>query len=76
MDELDGHELVGGELEHRELTDRRVGNAADDTSVKIEVWGKLEDGKISGRFELTAYDSDGNEVGGVKGTFEGEPLDA
>jgi hypothetical protein len=44
--------------------------------VKIEAWGRLKNGKVSGRFEVTAYDSDGNEVGGAKGTFEGEPLEA
>ena len=49
---------------------------ADDTSTKVEVWGKLEDDKISGRFEVTAYDSDGEETDTVKGTFEGEPLEA
>ena len=32
----------------------------------------FEDGKVSGRFEVTAYDSDGNEVGGAM-FFEGEP---
>jgi hypothetical protein len=53
-----------------------VGYPADDTSVKIEAWGRLKNGKVSGRFEVTAYDSDGNEVGGAKGTFEGEPLEA
>ena len=37
---------------------------------------ELEDGKVSGRFEVTAYDSDGNEADSFKGTFEGEPLDA
>jgi hypothetical protein len=53
-----------------------AGYPAEDTSAKIEVWGKLEDGKVSGRFEVTAYDSDGNEADSFKGTFEGEPLDA
>ena len=53
-----------------------TGNVADDTSTKVEVWGKLEDDKISGRFEVTAYDSDGEETDTVKGTFEGEPLEA
>ena len=53
-----------------------VGYPADDTSAKIEVWGKLEDDKVSGRFEVTVYDSDGEETDTVKGTFEGEPLDA
>jgi hypothetical protein len=53
-----------------------VGYPAEDTSAKIEVWGKLKDDKVSGRFEVTVYDSDGKETDSVKGTFEGEPLDA
>jgi hypothetical protein len=53
-----------------------VGYPGDDTSAKIEVWGKLKDDKVSGHFEVTVYDSDGNETDTVKGTFEGEPLDA
>ena len=53
-----------------------AGNPADDTSVKVEVWGKLKDDEISGHFEFTAYDSDGEEIASGKGTFTGEPLDA
>ncbi|MDF2092606.1 hypothetical protein P0Y31_09640 [Knoellia sp. 3-2P3] len=53
-----------------------IGYAAEDTSAKLEVWGKLKDDKVSGRFEVTVYDSDGNETDTVKGTFEAEPLDA
>ena len=52
------------------------GFPAEDSSAKVEVWGKLKDDKISGDFTLTVYDSDGNEVHSVDGTFEGEPLDA
>ena len=53
-----------------------VGYPADDTSAKIEVWGKLNDDKVSGRFEVTVYDSDGNETDTVKGTFTAERLEA
>jgi hypothetical protein len=53
------------------------GNPSDDTSVRVEVWGKLKDkDTVTGTFEVTVYDSDGNEVFSVKGTFEGEPLEA
>lgn len=52
------------------------GNPADDTSAKAEVWGEVKDDKVSGTFEFTLYDSDGEEVDSIKGTFEGEPLDA
>lgn len=54
-----------------------AGNPSDDTSVRVEVWGKLKDkDKVTGTFEVTGYDSDGNEVFSGKGTFEGEPLEA
>jgi hypothetical protein len=53
-----------------------TGNPADDTSVKVEVWGSLKDDKISGRFEVTVYDSHGKEVDSVKGTFTGKRLEA
>jgi hypothetical protein len=53
-----------------------VGVPADDHSIKVEVWGKLKDDEISGRYEGTVYDSDGEEVESFKGTFTGEPLDA
>ena len=52
------------------------GNPADDTSAKAEVWGEVKDDKVSGTFEFTSYDSDGEEVDSFTGTFEGEPLDA
>ena len=53
-----------------------VGNPADDHSIKVEVWGKLDGDEISGRYEGTVYDSDGEEVDSFKGTFTGEPLEA
>lgn len=53
-----------------------IGNPADNTSVKVEVWGKLKDDKISGRFEVTVYDSAGKEIQMAKGTFTGERLEA
>jgi hypothetical protein len=52
------------------------GFPAEDSSAKVEVWGKLKDDKVSGTFTLTVYDSDGEEVHSVDGTFEGEPLEA
>jgi hypothetical protein len=51
-------------------------NSADDTSGMLEVWGKLKDDKLSGKFKVTFYDSDGNEAGTLEGTFWGEPLEA
>jgi hypothetical protein len=51
-----------------------AGNADDGSHYSVHIWGRHDDHKISGRFTVTAYDPDGNEVGSFDGTFSGKPL--